>query len=58
MPRLQGNLAWFLSVDTYGDENGRYCYPFGQEKMINGEYVLRPRTTAVFYARRMNGEKR
>jgi len=58
LPRLQGNLAWFLSVDTYGDENGRYCYPFGQEKMISGEYVLRPRTTAVFYARRTNGEKR
>lgn len=58
LPRLQGNLAWFLSVDTYGDENGRYCYPFGQEKMISGEYILRPRTTAVFYARRTNGEKR
>lgn len=58
LPRLQGNLAWFLSVDTYGDENGCCCYPQGQEKMITYEYVLRPRTTAVFYARCMNGEKR
>ena len=35
LPNLQGHGAWHLSVNTYGDENGRYCYPDGQDPRID-----------------------
>ena len=48
LPNLQGHGAWHLSVNTYGDENGRYCYPDGQDPRIDSTFILRPRTVAVF----------
>ncbi len=44
--------SWFLSVDTYGDKHGRYCYEEAQERRINGSYVMRPRSVAVFHVKR------
>lgn len=40
--------AWYLSVNTYGDGNGQYCYPEGEETRIDGHFILRPRSVAVF----------
>lgn len=51
LPNLPNAEFWHLSADTYGDENGRYTYPEGEEKRIDGEYVMRPRTVAVFTMR-------
>ena len=51
LPQLHMAGSWYLSVDTYGDEKGRYCYPEGEEKRVIDTYVLRPRTVAVFTAR-------
>ncbi|MDO5408117.1 MAG: alpha-amylase family glycosyl hydrolase [Eubacteriales bacterium] len=48
LPRLQRAGFWYLYVDTYGDQNGRFCYPAGQEIRIDGNYTLRPRSVAVF----------
>jgi len=48
LPRLPNQVAWYLSVNTYGDGEGRYTYPEGQEVRIDGEFILRPRTVAVF----------
>ena len=48
LPNLQRHGAWHLSVNTYGDENGRYCYPDGQDPRIDSTFILRPRTVAVF----------
>ncbi len=47
-----GQCVWYLSVDTYGDDEGRYCYPVGAEKRVGHEYVLRPRSVAVFTGRK------
>jgi isoamylase len=53
LPRLKQAGSWYLSVNTYGDEQGRYCYPKGQEIRIHDRFVMRPRTVAVFTARKM-----
>ena len=48
---LKGRGHWFLSVDTYGDGQGKYFYPEGEEPYAGGKYVMRPRTVAVFTGR-------
>ncbi len=50
LPRLRRGF-WYLSVNTYGDGTGRYCYPEGQEIRISGTFVMRPRSVAVFTGR-------
>ena len=47
LPRLKMG-AWYLSVNTYGDERGRYFYPEEENTRIGGSFVLRPRSVAVF----------
>lgn len=48
LPKIRQAGAWYLSVDTYGDQDGMYCYPEGKEKKIGESYTLRPRSVAVF----------
>ncbi|MDO4295335.1 MAG: alpha-amylase family glycosyl hydrolase [bacterium] len=48
LPKLRKTGAWYLSVNTYGDGNGKYCYPEGEEVRIDGSFVMRPRSVAVF----------
>ena len=48
LPDLHKRGSWYLSVNTYGDGEGRYCYPEGQEIRIDGSFVMRPRSVAVF----------
>jgi isoamylase len=51
LPNLHGRGAWHLSVNTYGDGNGHYCYPEGQGVRIDRSFVMRPRSVAVFTGR-------
>lgn len=51
LPNLHGRGAWHLSVNTYRDGNGQYCYPEGQEVRIDRSFVMRPRSVAVFTGR-------
>ena len=51
LPNLHGRGAWHLSVNTYGDGNGQYCYPEGQEVRIDRSFVMRSRSVAVFTGR-------
>lgn len=51
LPNLHRRGAWHLSVNTYGDGNGHYCYPEGQEVRIDRSFVMRPRSVAVFTER-------
>ena len=51
LPNLHGRGAWHLSVNTYGDGNGHYCYPEGQEVRIARSFVMRTRSVAVFTGR-------
>lgn len=48
LPDLHRRGAWYLSVNTYGDGQGRYFYPEGEEIRIEGNFVMRPRSVAVF----------
>lgn len=48
LPNIQKAGAWYLNVNTYGDEQGRYYYKEGEEIRIDGEFILRPRSVAVF----------
>ena len=48
LPWLSNAGFWYLSVNTYGDGQGRYFYPEGQEVRINGDFLMRPRSVAVF----------
>lgn len=48
LPHLHHLGAWYLTVNTYGDENGNYFYKEGEERRIDHEFVLKPRSVAVF----------
>ena len=51
LPNLANHGAWYLSVDTYGDEKGKYFYKEGEEIRIDREYVMKPRSIVVFTGR-------
>ena len=51
LPDLHHRGAWYLSVNTYGDGQGRFTYPEGQETRIDNGFIMRPRSVAVFTGR-------
>lgn len=51
LPDTHNAGIWHLSVNTYGDGQGRYCYPEGQEARIDDEFIMRPRSVAIFTVR-------
>ena len=51
LPRFHNQVAWYLSVNTYGDNEGRYTYPEGSGVRIDHEFIMRPRSVAVFTGR-------
>lgn len=53
LPGLNGTGSWYLSVNTYGDSEGRYCYTEGEETRIDGSFVMRPRSVAIFTGRKL-----
>ena len=55
LPSLKTNGAWYLSVNTYGDGQNRYFYREGEETRIAGEFIMRPRSVAVFTGRGFSG---
>ena len=48
LPNLHGRGAWHLNVNTYGDGNGKYCYPDAEAARIDHSFVMRSRSVAVF----------
>lgn len=48
LPNPSSRVSWYLSVNTYGDGQGRYVYPEGEETRIDNTFILRPRSVAVF----------
>lgn len=48
LPSFPRSGTWYLSVNTHGDSQGRYTYPEGQEVRINKDFIMRPRSVAVF----------
>ena len=48
LPNLHSHGQWRLHVNTYGDGAGRYFYEDQDAVRINGSFVMRPRSVAVF----------
>ena len=48
LPDIRQSGFWYLGVNTYGDGEGCYCYEEEQEVRIDGTFVMRPRSVAVF----------
>ncbi len=52
LPDLGAIGKWYMAVNTYGDEQGRFTYPKGEEVLIRGDFVIKPRTVVIFIAKR------
>lgn len=52
LPDLRRSGSWYLSVNTFGDGQGRFCYPEGRETRIDHSFIMRPRSVAVFTVHR------
>lgn len=48
LPKIPNGSLWYLAVDTQGDDEHTYFYEEGHEKRVDGEYVMPPRSVAVF----------
>ena len=53
LPNLYKRAFWYLSVNTNGDSTGQYCYPEGKEVRIDGAFIMKPRSVAVFTGREL-----
>lgn len=51
LPAVGDKMIWHLTVDTFGKEDGVYCFQEGKEPRIDGKYMMRPRSVAVFTGR-------
>ncbi|MCD7737278.1 MAG: glycogen debranching enzyme [Lachnospiraceae bacterium] len=51
LPQIPRGGAWYLSVNTTGDEHGRYFYNEYEERRIDGTFVMRGRSVAIFAGR-------
>lgn len=51
VPKMQGRVIWNLSVNTWGDGQGKYCYEDSEAPMIHESFIMRPRSVAVFTGR-------
>lgn len=54
LPDLSRTGSWYLSVNTYGDGQGRYFYRENEEVRIESEFIMRPRSVAVFTGRTLH----
>ncbi len=51
LPSIPGGGVWYLSVNTTGDEKGKYYYYREEERRVEGSFLMRPRSVAVFSGR-------
>lgn len=51
LPPIPKTATWYLRVNTYGDGAGRYCYSETEAVRIIWDFVMRPRSVAIFTAR-------
>ena len=51
LPDLKQAGAWYAAVNTFGNGEGKYCYGKEEQVRIDGEFIMRPRSVAVFTGR-------
>ncbi len=47
-PEIPKGGTWNLSVNTIGDENGKYCYEEWEEPLVTGPFLMGKRSVAIF----------
>ena len=52
LPNMNRAGYWYLSVNTYGDDNGKYFYQENEERRIEGKFLMKPRTVAIFHVKK------
>ena len=58
LPQLHRSGAWYLTVNTYGDWQGRYFYEEKDEVRIDHTFIMKPRSVAVFSGRAFLSQER
>ena len=58
LPQLHRRGAWYLTVNTYGDWQGRYFYEEKDEVRIDHTFIMKPRSVAVFSGRAFLSQER
>lgn len=48
LPDLKQTGDWHVAVNTFGNGEGKYCYEGEEQVRIDGEFIMRPRSVAVF----------
>ena len=48
LPDLKKAGEWYVTVNTFGDGEGHYSYEREKQVRIDGEFIMRPRSVAVF----------
>ena len=56
LPTIKNNFSWHLCVNTYGDGDGNYFYEEGKVVRIEREFIMRPRSVAVFILKSSSGQ--
>lgn len=51
LPDIRGIGVWYLCVNTWGDECGRYFYRHGEERRIHSTFIMKPRSVSIFVMR-------
>ena len=51
LPVLKDGSFWYVCVNTAGDGEGKFCYEKNGQVRIDGEFIMRPRSVAVFVGR-------
>ena len=51
LPDLKQTGDWHVAVNTFGNGEGKYCYEGEEQVRIDGEFIMRPRSVAVFTGR-------
>ena len=51
LPVLKDGSFWYVCVNTAGDGEGKFCYEKNGQVRIDGEFIMRKRSAAVFVGR-------
>ena len=51
LPVLKDGSFWYVCVNTAGDGEGKFCYEKNRQVRIDGEFIMRKRSAAVFVGR-------
>ena len=51
LPKVYGRVAWYMNVNTWGNGAGKYTWTNEEAPFIQNDFVMKPRSVAVFTGR-------